>query len=121
MLYTYLVILLNWPLLSSSQLGWHANKHCSFKKLTPSDFDNFDYIFAMDMYNLTDLQNEQRRRRPQSKAKVMLFGDYSGTGKPEPISDPYYGGKRGFEDAYEKATRFSKNFLKDVFPEASKA
>ena len=47
----------------------------------------------------------------------MLFGEYSGTGKAEVISDPYYGGQQGFEKAYEQATRFSKNFFADVFPD----
>lgn len=85
------------------------------RKVHPSDFDKFDYIFAMDRGNLDDLQRIQRRKLG-SKAKVMLFGEYSGTGKAEVISDPYYGGRQGFEKAYEQATRFSRNFLKDLFP-----
>ncbi|KAL2258833.1 hypothetical protein VTK26DRAFT_7690 [Humicola hyalothermophila] len=86
------------------------------RKVSASDFDKFDYIFAMDRSNLEDLQYMQRRK-PGSKAKVMLFGEYSGTGKPEVINDPYYGGTHGFDKAYEQATRFSTNFLKDVFPD----
>jgi len=70
----------------------------------------------MDRSNLSDLQRMQQRK-PGGKAKVMLFGEYSGTGKAEAISDPYYGGRDGFEQAYEQAMRFSRNFLKDVFPE----
>jgi low molecular weight phosphotyrosine protein phosphatase len=27
------------------------------------------------------------------------------------VEDPYYGGERGFDDAYEQAVRFSKNLL----------
>ncbi|KAH6627190.1 protein-tyrosine phosphatase [Chaetomium sp. MPI-SDFR-AT-0129] len=86
------------------------------RKVHDSDFDKFDYIFAMDRGNLEDLQRIQRRK-PNAKAKVMLFGEYSGTGKAEVISDPYYGGRQGFQKAYEQATRFSINFLKDVFPD----
>ncbi|KXX77816.1 Low molecular weight phosphotyrosine protein phosphatase [Madurella mycetomatis] len=86
------------------------------RKVNVSDFDKFDYIFAMDKSNLDDLKRIQQRK-PGSKAKVMLFGEYSGTGKAEVISDPYYGGRQGFERAYEQATRFSTNFLKDVFPD----
>ncbi|KAK3942207.1 cmgc mapk erk1 protein kinase [Diplogelasinospora grovesii] len=83
------------------------------RKVNTSDFDKFDYIFAMDRSNLSDLER-MKQRKSNSKAKVMLFGEYSGTGKTEVISDPYYGGRQGFEKAYEQATRFSKNFLKDV-------
>ncbi|KAK3365634.1 phosphotyrosine protein phosphatase I superfamily [Lasiosphaeria ovina] len=86
------------------------------RKVNASDLDRFDYVFAMDRANLGDLQRIQQRK-PGSKAKVMLFGEYSGTGKPEVISDPYYGGQQGFEKAYEQAVRFSKNFLRDVFPD----
>ncbi|KAH6641798.1 phosphotyrosine protein phosphatase I superfamily [Chaetomium tenue] len=63
--------------------------HCA-RKVDASDFDKFDYIFAMDRGNLADLERIQRRK-PSSKAKLMLFGEYSGTGKTEIISDPYYG------------------------------
>lgn len=87
-----------------------------YMKLRSSDFDNFDYIFAMDKSNLSDILREQRKK-PGSKAKVMLFGEYSGTGKVEIVDDPYYGGHDGFETTYEQATRFSKNFLKEVFPD----
>ncbi|KAK3325909.1 phosphotyrosine protein phosphatase I superfamily [Apodospora peruviana] len=86
------------------------------EKVNASDFDKFDYIFAMDRSNLADLQR-MKQRKPNSKAQVMLFGQYSGTGTAEVISDPYYGGRQGFATAYEQATRFSKNFLKDVFPD----
>jgi low molecular weight phosphotyrosine protein phosphatase len=80
------------------------------------DFDEFDYIFAMDRQNLSDLKRLQAMK-PGSKAKVMLFGEYSGSKRVEEIDDPYYGARDGFETAYEQATRFSKNFLKDVFPD----
>lgn len=85
-------------------------------KLRSSDFDEFDYIFAMDRSNLSDIQREARKK-PNAKAKVMLFGEYSGTGKVEIVNDPYYGGQGGFEKAYEQATRFGTNFLREVFPD----
>lgn len=70
----------------------------------------------MDRDNLHDLKRLQQRGG-SSKAKVMLFGEYSGKGKAEEVDDPYYGGRDGFEIAYEQCTRFTKNFLKDVFPD----
>lgn len=70
----------------------------------------------MDGSNLSDLQRELRRK-PEGKAKVMLFGEYSGTGKAETITDPYYGGQGGFDKAYQQARRFSENFLIDTFPD----
>ncbi|KAH7325839.1 phosphotyrosine protein phosphatase I superfamily [Stachybotrys elegans] len=86
------------------------------RRFQTSDLDKFDYIFAMDRSNLSDLQRAQRGN-PDSKAKVMLFGSYSGSSKAEIVDDPYYGGRDGFEKAYEQCTRFSRNFLKEVLGE----
>jgi low molecular weight phosphotyrosine protein phosphatase len=47
----------------------------------------------------------------------MLFGEFSGKKKAEEVDDPYYGGRDGFEIAYEQCVRFSKNFLKQTFPD----
>jgi low molecular weight phosphotyrosine protein phosphatase len=77
------------------------------------DFDNFDYVFAMDAYNLQELQKKQRKR-PNTKAQVMLFGTFNGKSKPEEVGDPYYGADSGFDEVYEQVTRFSKNFLEMI-------
>ncbi|KAI9048598.1 hypothetical protein LZ554_007431 [Drepanopeziza brunnea f. sp. 'monogermtubi'] len=91
------------------------------RKIDVSDFSTFDFIFAMDRDNLRDLQRLQQRSGGKAKAKVMLFGEYAGRKgekeRAEEVDDPYYGGRDGFEAAYEQCTRFSKNFLKDVFPD----
>ena len=84
-------------------------------KIHSSDFQKFDYIFAMDRDNLRDLQRLHQRHGGQ--AKVMLFGRFGGGKKAEEVEDPYYGGKDGFTTAYEQCLRFTKNFLKDIFPD----
>ncbi|KAI8725392.1 hypothetical protein NCS52_00110200 [Fusarium sp. LHS14.1] len=83
------------------------------RRFHPSDFNKFDYIFAMDRSNLSDLHRLQKNN-PDSKAKVMLFGEFSGTKRPEIVNDPYYGGNEGFSKAFEQCSRFSKNFLKEI-------
>jgi low molecular weight phosphotyrosine protein phosphatase len=79
--------------------------------LNVEDFDNFDYVFAMDAWNLSEIQKKQRKR-PNSRARVMLFGAYGGKSKPEEVVDPYYGADNGFDEVYEQVLRFSNNFLK---------
>ncbi|KAF7544399.1 hypothetical protein G7Z17_g9991 [Cylindrodendrum hubeiense] len=83
------------------------------RRFSTKDFDTFDYIFAMDRSNLSDLHRLQRSN-PDSKAKVMLFGEFGGGKRPEVVSDPYYGGDEGFAKAFEQCSRFSKNFIKEV-------
>ncbi|KAH6891461.1 phosphotyrosine protein phosphatase I superfamily [Thelonectria olida] len=85
----------------------------SARRFQTKDFDRFDYIFAMDRSNLSDLHRLQKNN-PDSKAKVMLFGEFSGGKRAEVVSDPYYGGDEGFSKAFEQCSRFSKNFVKEV-------
>jgi low molecular weight phosphotyrosine protein phosphatase len=87
------------------------------RQVQPGDFEAFDYIFAMDAYNLSDLQRLQRRAESKgrrTKAKVMMFGDFGGKRKGEEVIDPYYGADSGFEEVYQQVTRFSKNFLDQI-------
>jgi len=105
------------------------------RKVRPADFDDFDYILAMDSSNLRDLQRTQWRvdakRRSgdgagargttgdKTKAKVMLFGEFGGRGKEE-VADPYYGGDGGFEEVFEQVSRLSKGFLKGFVEKSAK-
>lgn len=94
---------------------WHLLKPNQFNV---KDLDNFDYVFAMDRNNLNDLQR-MHKNKPEAKAKVMLFGEYSGTGKAEVVQDPWYGPLDGFETTYNQCLRFTQNFLKDAFPDVT--
>jgi low molecular weight phosphotyrosine protein phosphatase len=72
----------------------------------------------MDRQNLRDLKRLESRAK-NAKAKVMLFGEWAGKegeGRTaEEVDDPYYGGRNGFEKAYEQCVRFSGNFLEGMF------
>lgn len=87
------------------------------RRVTKEDFDEFDYIFAMDSNNLHDLERMQRRaetKGQKTRAQVMLFGEFGGKGRAEEVEDPYYGANNGFNTVYEQVVRFSNNFLKAV-------
>lgn len=87
------------------------------RQVTKEDFNDFDYVFAMDGWNLRDLQKMQRRvesKGQKTRAQVMLFGEFSGKNKVEEVGDPYYGADNGFDVVYEQVKRFSNNFLKSL-------
>ncbi|RVX75337.1 hypothetical protein B0A52_00690 [Exophiala mesophila] len=87
------------------------------RQVRGEDFHNFDYIFAMDHYNLRDLQrlqNKVNNKGPKSKANLMLFGEFGGKKQAEEVGDPYYGADNGFEVVFEQVSRFSRNFLDQV-------
>ncbi|TGJ79021.1 hypothetical protein E0Z10_g9741 [Xylaria hypoxylon] len=90
------------------------------RQLRDSDFKKFDYIFAMDNSNHSDIRRRFKKLDGQ-KAKVMLFGEFSGTGRKEAIQDPYYIGGDSFEKTYEQCRRFSDNFLATTFPDVSQS
>ena len=87
------------------------------RQVHASDFTRFQYIFGMDRYNLEDLKRlrarevKKRGGDEEGVATVALWGDF-GSRKGEEVDDPYYGGREGFETAYEQVNRFSTGFLK---------
>ena len=62
------------------------------RQVSEEDFREFDYILAMDLANLADLQAIQP---PDSRARLELFLTYSEADEDK-VPDPYYGGDEGF-------------------------
>ncbi|PIG84323.1 mannose-6-phosphate isomerase [Aspergillus arachidicola] len=120
-----------------STLRQHGIKNYNHaaRKVTKEDFLTFDYLMAMDKYNLRDLldvresviaslsRSKKGTRAASGEAgakvaEVRLFGDFGAGGKlhervggGEVVQDPYYGGVNGFEEVYQQVVRFSKGFL----------
>lgn len=71
------------------------------QKISIDDYDEFDYILAMDRDNL-ELINAYA---PQSySAAIGLFLDYAvreGLTDQRVVPDPYYGGDDGFENVFQ--------------------
>jgi len=59
----------------------------------------------------------KRKGCDQGKAKMGLFGDFGGR-KGEEVEDPYYGGGKGFEVAFEQLERFGRGLLEVIEKEA---
>lgn len=94
-------------------------KHKARKVRVPQDFEEFDFVLAMDGMNVQDLKAMVKRKgvEGQGKAKMGLFGDFGGR-KGEEVEDPYYGGGKGFEVAFEQLDRFGKGLLEVIEKEA---
>ncbi len=74
------------------------------------DFQEFDYIAAMDRSVLRDIQAKQRLGTPVN-AKVFLMRDDDPAKDSHDVPDPYYGGPEGFEDVFQILDRSNRNFL----------
>ncbi|XP_074039579.1 low molecular weight phosphotyrosine protein phosphatase 1 isoform X2 [Leptinotarsa decemlineata] len=81
------------------------------RQIEKEDFNNFDYIFGMDEDNIADLK---QYAPADSKAKILLLGDFDPEGK-RIIRDPYYdSGSDGFEVCYQQCMRSCKAFLEQL-------
>ncbi|KAG8219692.1 phosphotyrosine protein phosphatase I superfamily [Butyriboletus roseoflavus] len=80
----------------------------SARQVKDADFSKFQYILAADESNLRNLMAKKPR---EGTATVRLWGSYLAN---KPISDPYYGDIRGFEQCFEDCTKLSNAFLDEV-------
>ncbi len=63
------------------------------RQVCQADFEEFDYLLAMDRTNLRELKN---RCPGTHQSKLQLLLQYSNSGH-ESVPDPYYSGAQGFE------------------------
>jgi protein-tyrosine phosphatase len=77
-----------------------------------SDFDEFDYIFAMDKSNYQNIlalaSNDEERN------KVKLFMNVVEPATDTDVPDPYYGGDSGFTHVYHMLVEASEAFVKQL-------
>ncbi len=83
-------------------------KHLRARKVSVEDFENFDYVLAMDADNYASLIEICPE---EHKQKVKYFLDYAPDLGAREVPDPYYGGKYGFERVLDMVTAASTGFL----------
>jgi protein-tyrosine phosphatase len=100
--------------------------HLRARKVTPSDFDDFDLIIGMDESNMALLRAIQPAN---SRAELQLMMAYhpasqadSGSEKVlDEVPDPYYGDMDGFVFMYELLELATAGLLKDIEGRLSQA
>ncbi|RPI93162.1 MAG: low molecular weight phosphotyrosine protein phosphatase [Chloroflexi bacterium] len=74
-----------------------------------ADFDQFDYILAMDSSNLSDL----RRMVPDgSKAQIRRFLEFADQPSKLDVPDPYFSGR--FEEVYRLVQQGAEGLLAHI-------
>jgi protein-tyrosine phosphatase len=81
------------------------------RAFTRDDFDQYDYILAMDKQNL---HNIEKLKPGQTDAKVMLIRDFDQQHKGAEVPDPYYGEKDGFVEIFDMLEHACGNLLEEV-------
>ena len=81
------------------------------RRFTEGDFDNFDYILAMDSDNYRVLSENCPE---QHQHKLGLFLDYAPEQDTREVPDPYYGGRYGFERVLDLVEAGSAGFIRTL-------
>jgi len=88
----------------------YALQHIRARRVEDDDFQQFEYIIAMDVDNLSMLQEQTTS---ESYSEVRLFLDFS-EGRESEVPDPYYGGSAGFERVLDLVEAASRGLLEHI-------
>ena len=84
------------------------------RQINRKDFDNFNYILAMDksnFYNINDLKN---RNALSDFAKIKTIQDFRTDFKEQEVPDPYFGGDDGFNYVLDILEDSVSGFLESI-------
>ena len=82
--------------------------HLRARKVIMGDFEDFDYLLAMDGHNFETMIDACP---DEYKNKISYFLDYAPQLTTREVPDPYYGGQFGFEDVLDMIEAASEGFL----------
>lgn len=89
----------------------YAMGHLRGRQVTRRDFEEFDYVLAMDMDNLAHLQ---RQCPPEHAHKISLFMEHARGFLQKEVPDPYYGGPAGFEQVLDMVEDASRGLIEHI-------
>lgn len=82
------------------------------RQFVASDFDEFDYVLAMDDVNLADLR---KLLGPRQHPGLRLFRSFDPTAPDNAsVADPYFGGDEGFEEVLDQCERAAQGLLQTI-------
>ncbi len=81
------------------------------RQVSREDYDVFDYLIAMDRYNLSDLQNYAPS---DFKGQIGLFMDYAKNFEESEVPDPYYIGGNAFNLVLEMVEDASLGLVEEI-------
>jgi len=83
----------------------------SGRQLNIRDFFDFDHILAMDNSNLSDILS---LKPAGATAEIHLMRDFDPNQDNAEVPDPYYGGKKGFQNVFDILDRSIDGFSSEV-------
>lgn len=81
------------------------------RRVSERDFEEFDYVLAMDKDNYLLLQDICP---PGRESRLRLFLDFAPELPETEVPDPYYGGASGFERVYDLVEAAARGLLEEI-------
>jgi len=81
------------------------------RRVTDSDFEDFDLIVAMDRLNLETLKD---RADESAHSRIRLLLEFATPPRFEDVPDPYYGGAAGFERVLDLVENAAEGLVRHV-------
>lgn len=81
------------------------------RRVEDADFENFDYVLAMDEDNQALLLE---RCPEQYRGRIRLFLEFHEGARERNVPDPYYGSANGFEHVLDLVVGASQGFLREL-------
>ncbi len=82
------------------------------RQFSEDDFDDFDYIFAMDNSNFKDIMSMAKTDEDRQKVHLILEEIFPSENVDVP--DPYHGGEQGFENVYQMLNEACEEIAKKL-------
>ncbi len=95
---------------TAQKKGYYLDQHCA-KKISPADFIAYDYIVAVDNYNLLELEGICP---PQLQRKLHLLLDFAPGLEGRDVPDPYKRSGKHYKLALELIEAGTEGLLKHV-------
>tara|TARA_R110000796_G_scaffold252596_1_gene388388 strand:+ start:32097 stop:32582 length:486 start_codon:yes stop_codon:yes gene_type:complete len=81
------------------------------RQFTVQDFNDFDYIVAMDSSNV---QNIEKLRPEGNNKQTLLVRSFDELSMNKNVPDPYYGGENGFQEVFDILDRSIEGLVNHV-------
>lgn len=83
------------------------------RQVTATDFNEFDYVLAMDNSNIENMQEFKPAGAVRTEPELFLQR-FGGNPAYSEVPDPYYGGEQGFEVVLDLLEAACDNLVQDI-------
>ena len=84
------------------------------RQITSKDFEEFNYILAMDDSNFRNIKDLKNRTAANDFASIKKIQDFRSVFNEQEVPDPYFGGDEGFDYVLDILEDSVNGFLESI-------